>query len=186
MYSVPKGGGNMTRNKAFSLRPMVSSALAAIGVTALLASLLFAPSAGRAVADDDEKKAAAAAADDEAPADKDEPEAADQPAAAAAAAPAAAAAAAPAAPQKKEDKPKENLGQRRQTEVGKNEELSFLQSKVTAQMGELEERMFRLSEALKGLEPENASRLLIGLKYAREELIQLQMKEVQLALTTLK
>jgi hypothetical protein len=53
-------------------------------------------------------------------------------------------------------------------------------------MAELEERMFRLSEALKGLEPENASRLLIGLKYAREELIQLQMKEVQLALTTLK
>src|SRR5262245_17406484 len=87
---------------------------------------------------------------------------------------------------KKGDKPKENLGQRRQTDVGKNEELSFLQAKVTAQMGELEERMFRLSEALKGLEPENASRLLIGLKYAREELIQLQMKEVQLALNTLK
>src|SRR5262245_32234269 len=87
---------------------------------------------------------------------------------------------------KKGDKPKENLGQRRQTDVGKNEELSFLQAKVTAQMGELEERMFRLSEALKGLEPENASRLLIGLKYAREELIQLQMKEVQLALSALK
>ncbi len=84
------------------------------------------------------------------------------------------------------EKPKENLGQRRQGDVGKNEELGFLQSKVTVQMAELEERMFRLSEALKGLEPENASRLLIGLKYAREELIQLQMKEVQLALTTLK
>lgn len=89
--------------------------------------------------------------------------------------------AAPAA--NKNDKAKENLGQRKQGDVGKNEELSFLQSKVTAQMLELEERMFRLSEALKSLEPENASRLLIGLKYAREELIQLQMKEIQTALT---
>jgi len=94
--------------------------------------------------------------------------------------------AAPARPEAKKEKPKDNLGQRRQGEVGRNEELSFLQAKVTAQMSELEERMFRLSEALKGLEPENASRLLIGLKYAREELIQLQMKEVQSALNTLK
>src|SRR5262245_36432153 len=124
----------MSRNEGFSLRPMVSSALAAIGVTALLASLVFTPAAGRAFADDAEKKAAAAAADDEAAVDKDEPEAAaGLPAAAADAAPAAAAVTVPAAPQKKDDKPKENLGQRRQTEVGKNEELSFLQSKVTAQ-----------------------------------------------------
>ena len=85
----------------------------------------------------------------------------------------------------KAEKAKENLGQRKQGDVGKNEELSFLQSKVTAQMLELEERMYRLSEALKSLEPENASRLLIGLKYAREELIQLQMKEIQTSLTTL-
>ncbi|WP_010584950.1 hypothetical protein [Schlesneria paludicola] len=85
----------------------------------------------------------------------------------------------------KAEKAKENLGQRRQEEIGRNEELSFLQSKVTAQMLELEERMYRLSEALKNLEPENASRLLIGLKYAREELIQLQMKEIQASLTAL-
>ena len=85
----------------------------------------------------------------------------------------------------KAEKMKENLGQRRQEEIGRNEELSFLQSKVTAQMLELEERMYRLSEALKNLEPENASRLLIGLKYAREELIQLQMKEIQDSLTSL-
>ncbi|MBC7820527.1 MAG: hypothetical protein IAG10_26885 [Planctomycetaceae bacterium] len=87
---------------------------------------------------------------------------------------------------KEGEKPKENLGQRRDGEVGRNEELSFLQAKVSSQMSELEERMFRLSDALKGLEPENASRLLIGLKYAREELIQLQMKEIQTALATLK
>ncbi len=92
----------------------------------------------------------------------------------------------PATQLKKDDKPKENLGQRKQGDVGRNEELGFLQAKVAAQMTELEERMFRLSEALKSLEPENASRLLIGLKYAREELIQLQMKEVQNALSSLK
>ena len=87
---------------------------------------------------------------------------------------------------KSDEKPKENLGQRRDGEVRRNEELSFQQSKVSSQMSELEERMFRLSDALKVLEPENASRLLIGLKYAREELIQLQMKEIQNSLSTLK
>ena len=87
---------------------------------------------------------------------------------------------------KADEKPKENLGQRKDGEVGRNDELSFQQAKVSSQMSELEERMFRLSDALKGLEPENASRLLIGLKYAREELIQLQMKEIQNALSTLK
>ena len=44
-------------------------------------------------------------------------------------------------------------------------------------MTELEERMFRLSEALRGLEPENASRLRLALKFSREELILEQMKE---------
>ena len=84
----------------------------------------------------------------------------------------------------KTEKAKDNLGQRREGDVSQSEELGFLQSKITAQMLELEERMYRLSEALKSLEPENASRLLIGLKYAREELIQLQMKEIQSALTS--
>src|SRR4051812_47193151 len=37
--------------------------------------------------------------------------------------------------------------------------IGFTQENVAAQMNELEERMFRLSEALLGLEPENASRL---------------------------
>src|SRR4051794_35846653 len=37
--------------------------------------------------------------------------------------------------------------------------IGFTQENVAAQMTELEERMFRLSEALRGLEPENASRL---------------------------
>ena len=46
-------------------------------------------------------------------------------------------------------------------------------------MTELEERMFRLSEALRSLEPENASRLKLALKFSREEPILQQMKETQ-------
>jgi hypothetical protein len=73
----------------------------------------------------------------------------------------------------------DNLGQRKEGAVGQNEELSFRQSKVSAEMTELEERMFRLSEALKQLEPENSSRLMSGVKYARDELILHEMQEIQ-------
>ena len=44
-------------------------------------------------------------------------------------------------------------------------------------MNELKDRMFRLSEALRGLEPENASRLRLALKFSREEQILEQMRE---------
>jgi hypothetical protein len=63
--------------------------------------------------------------------------------------------------------------------VNDGERLSFDQSKVAAQMNELEERMFRLADALKQLEPENSSRLMLALRNAREELILHQMKETQ-------
>ena len=63
--------------------------------------------------------------------------------------------------------------------VTPGEVLGFRQAKVAAEMTELEERMYRLSEALKALEPENSSRLMLGLKFAREELILYQMKEAQ-------
>ncbi|HZW33927.1 MAG TPA: DUF4175 domain-containing protein [Isosphaeraceae bacterium] len=55
--------------------------------------------------------------------------------------------------------------------------IGFSQQNVAAQMNELEERMFRLSEALRGLEPENASRLSLALKFSREEQILEQMRE---------
>jgi len=55
--------------------------------------------------------------------------------------------------------------------------IGFTQDNAAAQMTELEERMSRLSEALRGLEPENASRLLLALKFSREELILAQMRE---------
>lgn len=70
--------------------------------------------------------------------------------------------------------------------IGAKEVLTFKQSRVTAQTTELEERIFRLSEALKQLEPENASRLLLALKFAREELIRLQMQQTQELLDKLK
>jgi hypothetical protein len=72
-----------------------------------------------------------------------------------------------------------DLGQRKEGEVRAHEELSFRESKVAAEMTELEQRMFRLSEALKKVEPENSSRLMSGVKYARNELILHQMQEIQ-------
>ncbi|HEV3345335.1 MAG TPA: hypothetical protein VG125_33465 [Pirellulales bacterium] len=67
--------------------------------------------------------------------------------------------------------------------IALGEVLSFRQAKVAAEMTELEERMYRLSEALKSMEPENSSRLMLGLKFAREELILHQMKEAQAMLS---
>lgn len=55
--------------------------------------------------------------------------------------------------------------------------IGFTQQNAAAQMTELEERMFRLAEALRGLEPENASRLSLALRFSREELILEQMRE---------
>jgi hypothetical protein len=77
------------------------------------------------------------------------------------------------------------LGQRGDREITLGEQLSFREEQVHEEMSELEERMFRLSEDLKRLEPENSSRLMLGLKYAREELIRHQMKETQEALARL-
>jgi hypothetical protein len=63
--------------------------------------------------------------------------------------------------------------------ISDRDAIGFTQENVAAQMTELEERMFRLSEALRSLEPENASRLKLALNFSREELILLQMKETQ-------
>ncbi|HVJ79595.1 MAG TPA: hypothetical protein VNC50_00885 [Planctomycetia bacterium] len=59
------------------------------------------------------------------------------------------------------------------------DKLAFEQSKIVAEMNELEKRMFRLGEALSKLEPENSSRLRMALKYAREELILLKLRTSQ-------
>src|SRR4029079_3518945 len=93
-------------------------------------------------------------------------------------------AAAPAAKDAKKQ-PATGLGQRGDREITLGEQLSFREAQVHQEMSELEQRMFRLSEDLKRLEPENSSRLMLGLKYAREELIRHQMKETQQALAKL-
>ncbi len=77
------------------------------------------------------------------------------------------------------------FGQRSEREVGPGDQLSFRQKQVAEEMHELERRMFRLSETLKMLEPENSSRLMLGLKYAREELILHRMGELQESLAKL-
>jgi hypothetical protein len=61
--------------------------------------------------------------------------------------------------------------------VSDRDTIGFSQENAAAQMNELEERMFRLSEALRGLEPENAARLRLALKFSREEQILEQMRE---------
>jgi hypothetical protein len=81
--------------------------------------------------------------------------------------------------------PTAGLGQRSDRDVGPGDELSFRQEQVAEQMRELEQRMFRLSETLKTLEPENSSRFMLGLKYAREELILHRMDELKKALAEL-
>jgi hypothetical protein len=58
------------------------------------------------------------------------------------------------------------------------EQAQFLQKNAEAQMQELQARMFRLSELIKDTEPGDASRLLLAVRKAREELIIEQMKEV--------
>ncbi len=63
--------------------------------------------------------------------------------------------------------------------VSDRDSIGFTQENVAAQMTELEERMFRLAEALRGLEPENASRLRLALKFSREELILQQMRDTR-------
>ncbi len=61
--------------------------------------------------------------------------------------------------------------------VTDRDSIGFSQENAAAQMNELEERMFRLSEALAGLEPENSARLRLALKFSREEQILDQMRE---------
>ncbi len=84
---------------------------------------------------------------------------------------------------KESDKPASVFDDEKKTDETKNATVSdrdtigFSQQNAAAQMNELEDRMFRLSEALRGLEPENSSRLRLALKFSREEQILEQMRE---------
>jgi hypothetical protein len=75
-----------------------------------------------------------------------------------------------------DDEQKKTAEPKKET-VSDRDTIGFSQQNAAAQMNELEDRMFRLSEALRGLEPENSSRLRLALKFSREEQILEQMRE---------
>jgi hypothetical protein len=75
------------------------------------------------------------------------------------------------------DDEKKKTAETKSETVSDRDTIGFSQQNAAAQMNELEDRMFRLSEALRGLEPENASRLRLALKFSREEQILEQMRE---------
>lgn len=64
--------------------------------------------------------------------------------------------------------------------------IQFEQDKAKAHMQELEERMFRLSRLIQESQPEDAARLLLGLRKAREQLIIDRMGEASRMLDDLK
>ena len=64
-------------------------------------------------------------------------------------------------------------------EVPAADRIGFDQEKATANMRELEERMFRLAELTRETEPDDSARLLLAVRKAREELITEQMREVK-------
>src|SRR5215203_6534589 len=57
------------------------------------------------------------------------------------------------------------------------DQLQFQQKNAQAQMQELQERMYRLAELTREAEPDDAGRLLMAVRKAREQLIIEQMKE---------
>ncbi len=77
----------------------------------------------------------------------------------------------------KDKKPADAAKSAPETKITDRDTIGFSQQNAASQMNELEERMFRLSEALRGLEPENASRLRLALQFSREEQILDQMRE---------
>src|SRR5262245_58305312 len=62
-----------------------------------------------------------------------------------------------------------------QPKVTAVDQIQFQQSNAQAQMQELQERMFRLAELTREAEPDDASRLLMAVRSAREQLIIEQM-----------
>ena len=72
------------------------------------------------------------------------------------------------------------------TEVPEQSQIRFEQERAEAHMRELEQRMFRLAELLKADEPDDASRLRLGVEKAREELIAERMKSAGAMLDELK
>jgi len=70
--------------------------------------------------------------------------------------------------------------------IAPRKQIQFEQDKAKAHMQELEERMFRLSNLIRESQPEDAARLLLGLRKAREQLILDRMGEASKMLDDLK
>lgn len=70
--------------------------------------------------------------------------------------------------------------------IAPQKRIQFEQDKAKAHMQELEERMFRLSKLIQESQPEDAARLLLGLRKAREQLILDRMGEASKMLDNLK
>ncbi len=68
--------------------------------------------------------------------------------------------------------------------VSPADQLQFQQRNAQAQMQELQERMFRLAELTRETEPDDASRLLMAVRKAREQLILEQMTQALELLAT--
>ena len=62
--------------------------------------------------------------------------------------------------------------------VSEVERIQFLQKNASAQLQELQERMYRLAELTRDAEPDDAAKLLMAVRKAREQLVIEQMKEV--------
>lgn len=65
-----------------------------------------------------------------------------------------------------------------QSAVKPEDQLSFQQKTIQAQMQELQERMFHLAELTREMEPGDSAKLIMAVRKAREALIVEQMKEV--------
>jgi hypothetical protein len=63
-------------------------------------------------------------------------------------------------------------------EVTEADRLKFEQQKASAHMRELEERMYRLAETIREMEPDDSARLLLAVQRSRESLIVEQMHDV--------
>lgn len=65
-----------------------------------------------------------------------------------------------------------------EAKVSPTDQVQFLQRQISAQMQELQDRMFRLAETTRAMEPDDSAKLILAVQRAREELIVEQMKDV--------
>ena len=87
---------------------------------------------------------------------------------------------------KKSDEPEPLNPAAARENVPENERIQFDQDKAEAHMRELEGRMYRLSEMLREVQPDDADRLLLGLQKAKEHLIVDRMEGASELLASLK